>query len=112
MCVGLQVKYVVELARALAQHPAVYRVDLLTRLIQDPNVDSTYGEPEECIWKAPEEKGLGGAYIERLACGPPKTYLRCPTLPPQLLQLLCHKHICRDCTKTTSQPVPNDLVPM
>ena len=35
----------VELARALAQHPAVYRVDLLTRLIQDPNVDSTYGEP-------------------------------------------------------------------
>ena len=80
--VGLQVKYVVELARALAKHPAVYRVDLLTRLIQDPNVDSTYGEPEECIWQAPEEKGLGGAYIERLACGPPKTYLRCSFLPP------------------------------
>ena len=36
--------------------------------------------PEECIWKAPEEKGLGGAYIERLACGPPKTYLRCSAL--------------------------------
>jgi len=70
------VKYVVELARALAQHPAVYRVDLLTRLIQDPNVDPSYAEPEECIWKAPDEKGLGGAYIERLACGPPKTYLR------------------------------------
>jgi len=32
------VKYVVELARALAQHPAVYRVDLLTRLIKDPKV--------------------------------------------------------------------------
>ena len=77
----------VELARALAQHPAVYRVDLLTRLIQDPNVDSTYGEPEECIWRAPDEKGLGGAYIERLACGPPKTYLRCPCLLPQLLAL-------------------------
>ena len=74
----MQVKYVVELARALAQHPAVYRVDLLTRLIQDPNVDPSYAEPEECIWKAPDEKGLGGAYIERLACGPPKTYLRCP----------------------------------
>ncbi len=27
-----QVKYVVELARALAQHPAVFRMDLLTRL--------------------------------------------------------------------------------
>lgn len=74
----MQVKYVVELARALAQHPAVYRVDLLTRLIQDPNVDPSYREPEECIWKAPDEKGLGGAYIERLACGPPKSYLRCP----------------------------------
>ena len=69
----------VELARAIAQHPAVYRVDLLTRLIQDPNVDPSYGEPEECIWKAPDEKGLGGAYIERLACGPPKKYLRCWT---------------------------------
>lgn len=73
----MQVKYVVELARALAQHPAVYRVDLLTRLIQDPNVDASYGQAEECIWQAPDEKGLGGAYIERLACGPPKTYLRC-----------------------------------
>lgn len=72
----MQVKYVVELARALAQHPAVYRVDLLTRLIQDPAVDSSYGEPEEVLWKAPEEKGLGGAYIVRLPCGPPKTYLR------------------------------------
>ena len=29
-----QVKYVVELAKALALHPAVYRVDLLTRLIR------------------------------------------------------------------------------
>ena len=27
-----------ELARALGQHPAVYRVDLLTRLIKDPKV--------------------------------------------------------------------------
>lgn len=77
----------VELARALAQHPAVYRVDLLTRLIQDPLVDATYGEPEERIWQAPEEKGLGGAYIARLACGPPKTYLRCPCLAHHPLQL-------------------------
>ena len=83
----------VELARALAQHPAVYRVDLLTRLIQDPLVDATYGVPEECIWKAPEEKGLGGAYIARLACGPPKTYLRCPCLAYHLLQLTCQTGI-------------------
>lgn len=30
---GGQVKYVVELSRALAKHPGVHRVDLLTRLI-------------------------------------------------------------------------------
>lgn len=34
----LQVKYVVELARAIASHPAVHRVELLTRLVQDPKV--------------------------------------------------------------------------
>lgn len=70
----LQVKYVVELARALAQHPAVYRVDLLTRLIKDPKVDSSYGVPEECIM--PSEGSLGGAYIIRLPCGPADVYLR------------------------------------
>ena len=70
----LQVKYVVELARALAQHPAVYRVDLLTRLIKDPKVDKTYGVSEECILRSEGE--LGGAYIVRLACGPEDEYLR------------------------------------
>ena len=39
----MQVKYVVELARALGQHPAVYRVDLLTRLIKDPKVSTRAG---------------------------------------------------------------------
>lgn len=63
-----------ELARALAQHPAVYRVDLLTRLIKDPQVDKSYGEPEECILRSEGE--LGGAYIVRLACGPTEEYLR------------------------------------
>lgn len=33
---GGQVKYVIELAKALAEHPGVARVDLLTRLILDP----------------------------------------------------------------------------
>ncbi|KAK9919093.1 hypothetical protein WJX75_009336 [Coccomyxa subellipsoidea] len=81
---GGQVKYVVELARALAQHPAVFRVDLLTRLIQDPAVDPTYGEPEEVLWKAPDDHGMGGAYIVRLPCGPPKTYLRKEKLWPHI----------------------------
>ena len=74
--IALQVKYVVELARALAQHPAVYRVDLLTRLIDSPQVDASYSEPEECI--LPSEGQLGGAYIVRLPCGPQDSYLRYP----------------------------------
>ena len=64
-----------ELARALARHPAVYRVDLLTRLIEDPKVSPDYGQAEECIFKA-EEGDLGGAYIVRLPCGPRHVYLR------------------------------------
>ena len=65
----------VELARALARHPAVYRVDLLTRLIEDPKVSPDYGQSEECIFKA-EEGDMGGAYIVRLPCGPRHVYLR------------------------------------
>ena len=78
---SLQIKYVVELASALAKHPAVYRVDLLTRLIKDPKVAKEYGQEEECILK-PEgaENDLGGAYIVRLPCGPPEQYLRYITL--------------------------------
>ncbi|PSC69593.1 Sucrose-phosphate synthase [Micractinium conductrix] len=70
---GGQVKYVVELAKALSLHPSVYRVDLLTRLIQDPSVDASYGQAEECIAKGRGE--LGGAYIVRLPCGPPEQYV-------------------------------------
>ncbi|KAL4458202.1 hypothetical protein ABPG75_013067 [Micractinium tetrahymenae] len=77
---GGQVKYVVELAKALALHPSVYRVDLLTRLIQDPAVDPSYGQPEECLVKGRGE--LGGAYIVRLPCGPPETYVRKELLWP------------------------------
>lgn len=36
-------QYVVELARALAQHPGVARVDLLTRLIRDPKASPREG---------------------------------------------------------------------
>lgn len=48
---GGQVKYVVEVARALAQQEGVYRVDLLTRLIKDPQVEPEYGQAEECLWQ-------------------------------------------------------------
>lgn len=72
-----QVKYVVELAKALSRHPAVHRVDLLTRLIKDPAVDKSYGVPEEALMGEGERKGsLGGAFIIRIPCGPVDKYVR------------------------------------
>ncbi len=72
---GGQVKYVLELARALAAHPRVARVDLLTRQVLDPKVDEDYARPLEQV--APR------AYIVRLPCGP-RRYLRKEVLWPYL----------------------------
>lgn len=72
---GGQSQYVVELARALAEHPEVWRIDLLTRQVRDPKVDADYAEPHETI--AP------GAHIVRLPCGP-RRYLRKEVLWPHL----------------------------
>src|SRR5258706_13396799 len=44
---GGQVTYVVELARAISRHPAVGRVDLMTRLIEDPAVGEEYRMADE-----------------------------------------------------------------
>eukprot|EP01026_Neomeris_dumetosa_P042802 TRINITY_DN3573_c0_g1_i5.p1 TRINITY_DN3573_c0_g1~~TRINITY_DN3573_c0_g1_i5.p1 ORF type:complete len:1098 (-),score=219.39 TRINITY_DN3573_c0_g1_i5:655-3948(-) len=77
---GGQVKYVVELARSLAYHPAVFRVELLTRLIKDPKVHEDYGEAEECLYQG--EGDTGGAYIVRLPCGPTNKYVRKEELWP------------------------------
>jgi sucrose-phosphate synthase len=46
---GGQTKYVVDLARSLAGHPEVGRVDLVTRRIVDPNTGSDYAQPFERI---------------------------------------------------------------
>lgn len=63
-------KYVVELARALASTKGVYRVDLLTRQITSHEVDSSYAEPIEML-SCPTDAGGGcGAYIIRIPCGP------------------------------------------
>lgn len=64
---GGQVKYVVELARALGAHPEVEKVLLLTRKIIDPAVSSDYAACEESI----SEK----VSIVRIECGEQK-YLR------------------------------------
>lgn len=62
-------KYVVELARALANMKGVYRVDLLTRQITSPEVDSSYGEPIEMLSYPTDGFGCCGAYIIRIPCG-------------------------------------------
>uniref|UniRef100_A0A061RVG0 sucrose-phosphate synthase n=1 Tax=Tetraselmis sp. GSL018 TaxID=582737 RepID=A0A061RVG0_9CHLO len=82
---GGQVKYVVELARALSQIHPVYRVDLITRLIDDPKVDRSYAEPVERI--APGGGELGGAFIVRLPFGPRGRYLHKEALWPHLREL-------------------------
>ena len=64
---GGQVLYVLELARALGQHPEVAQVDLLTRRVQDPAAGPDYARPEEPL--AP------GVRIIRLPFGPAR-YVR------------------------------------
>ncbi|MGD2129204.1 MAG: HAD-IIB family hydrolase [Lysobacterales bacterium] len=59
---GGQTKYVVDLARALAENEAVERVDLVTRRIEDPAVSPDYAQPEEPL----SEK----ARIVRIDAGP------------------------------------------
>lgn len=72
---GGQTKYVIELMRTLAKHPAVSRVDLLTRQIHDPKVGHDYAQPIEQV--------ASNAWIVRLACGP-RRYLRKEVLWPHL----------------------------
>jgi sucrose-phosphate synthase len=76
---GGQTKYVVELARALAQRPEIDAVDLITRRIDDPEVSSDY---------ATELEDLGdGARIVRLRFGGGR-YRRKETLWPYLDELV------------------------
>ncbi|MBD2359384.1 glycosyltransferase [Tolypothrix sp. FACHB-123] len=72
---GGQTKYVVELAQALAENPQVERVDLVTRLVNDPKVSSDYAKPVEVL--------CDKARIIRLNCGP-RRYLRKEVLWPHL----------------------------
>ncbi|WMV55370.1 hypothetical protein MTR67_048755 [Solanum verrucosum] len=81
---GGQVKYVVELARALANMKGVHRVDLLTRQITSPEVDSSYGEPIEMLSCPSDAFGCCGAYIIRIPCGPGDKYIPKETLWPYI----------------------------
>ncbi|KAI7726749.1 hypothetical protein M8C21_026654 [Ambrosia artemisiifolia] len=78
---GGQIKYVVELARALAKTPGVYRVDLFTRQVSSPDVDWSYGEPTEMLTAGSDDPDdevgeSSGAYIIRIPFGPRDKYLR------------------------------------
>ena len=72
---GGQTAYVVDQARALASHPGVGRVDLVTRQVFDRRVDGTYSRRMEPI--------ENGANIVRIPFGP-KRYLRKESLWPHL----------------------------
>lgn len=76
---GGQITYVVELARALASHAGVDKVDLLTRLIEDTSLAGDYAKVEEPLGES--------ARIIRLSCGP-KRYLRKELLWPHLDQVV------------------------
>ncbi|XP_021801925.1 probable sucrose-phosphate synthase 2 [Prunus avium] len=90
---GGQVKYVVELSRALARMPGVYRVDLFTRQVSSPEVDWSYGEPAEMLTAGPEDGDgdLGessGAYIIRIPFGPRDQYLSKELLWPYIQEFV------------------------
>ncbi|KPK14217.1 MAG: HAD family hydrolase [Myxococcales bacterium SG8_38] len=76
---GGQVSYVIDQTRALAQHPDVSRVDVVTRLIRDKRVDESYSQPFEPICE--------GAQIVRIPFGP-RRYLRKENLWPHLDSLI------------------------
>ncbi|CAL1384492.1 unnamed protein product [Linum trigynum] len=91
---GGQVKYVVELARALAKMPGVYRVDLFTRQVLCTDVDWSYGEPTEMLSSGAEDgdgNEMGessGAYIVRIPFGPRDKYLRKELLWPYIQEFV------------------------
>lgn len=76
---GGQTLYMIEEARALAAHPAVERVDLVTRLVEDKAVSRDYSAPEEAIAE--------NARIVRVGFGP-RRYLKKENLWPYLDSLV------------------------
>jgi len=72
---GGQIKYVVELAKALSRHEKVRKVDLFTRLIDDKTVSDDYAKPIEDLGE--------NCRIVRIQCGG-KKYMRKELLWPYL----------------------------
>ena len=78
---GGQVRYVLELAKALAERPEVDRVELLTRQILSVDLPKDYTRHVEPL--------SDGASIVRLPCGPHR-YLRKESLWPHLPDFVDH----------------------
>jgi sucrose-phosphate synthase len=76
---GGQVTYVIELARALGRHPLIDRLDLATRLIEDPGIAADYRRAEEPLGP--------NARIVRFPFGP-RRYVRKELLWNHLDQLV------------------------
>lgn len=76
---GGQVKYVLELARALGEEPQVERVDLITRLLEDKTFSSDYGQPQEPL--------SGKSRIVRVQAGG-RRYIRKELLWPHLDEMV------------------------
>ncbi len=76
---GGQVKYVLELAKALGEHIDVARVDLVTRLIDDSTLDPSYARPVEQL--------SDNVQIVRIQCGG-KKYIRKELLWPHLEEFI------------------------
>lgn len=76
---GGQTRYVLELARQLGRHPGIRRMELLTRLIEDPELSSDYAQETEAI--------EGRARLVRLRCGP-KAYIAKENLWPHLQEFI------------------------
>lgn len=99
----------VELARTLAHHPMVYRVDLLTRLIEDPAVAPDYGLAEERLSEDDGNGSLRGAYIVRVPAGDPKVYLPKEQLWPHIRECApCHRRL--HCVLCIAPPAPLPMV--
>ena len=78
---GGQIKYVIELSRALAEDDSVEKIELLTRKVEGKGIDEIYRQPDEPLSKK--------ASIVRLPCGP-RRYLRKETLWPYLDNFVDH----------------------
>ncbi len=72
---GGQVKYVLELAKALGKQPGVAKVDLFTRLLRDKTLSPDYGRPLEPLSE--------NVRIVRIQCGGSR-YIRKELLWPHL----------------------------